>query len=69
MKIKKGIMPEFVWIDPPEGWRYGFPKVVDSDTYENASSLRNLCISLGYPEDVAEAYGEYFYVTVMEIDI
>ena len=22
-----------LWVDPPEGWRYGFPKIWDSEEY------------------------------------
>lgn len=36
------------WIDPPEGWRYGFPRVFDwNDQYE---TLSNWFIRNGYPE-------------------
>jgi hypothetical protein len=48
-----------VWVDPPEGWRYGFPKVWDTELHPN------LCQWLddrGYPSNVRESYGEYFVV-------
>jgi hypothetical protein len=34
-------------IDPPEGWRYGFPKLWDSDVDDN---LREFLLHNGYPE-------------------
>ena len=69
MKIKDGLIKGRVWIDPPQGWRYGFPKLIDLDTYDNAPSVKDLCISLGYPQEAAEAYGNFFYVAVHKIDI
>jgi len=47
-----------VWVDPPEGWRYGFPKVWDSNQHPNMFTWLNWA---GYPESVRKEYGEYFY--------
>ena len=34
-------------IDPPEGWRYGFPKRLPDDV----TDMRKWLIENGYPED------------------
>jgi len=41
-------------IDPPGGWKYGFPKVVPK-TFENWEEQKAWLISEGYPEK--EIYG------------
>lgn len=35
-----------IWVDPPEGWRYGFPKILDKDVETYEQLLRKS----GYPE-------------------
>ena len=50
--------------DPPEGWKYGFPKEVPY-TYMD-SDLRPWLIAVGYPPDLMKSYGEHFYVRYWE---
>jgi hypothetical protein len=45
-------------IDPPEGWRYGFPKEMP----EHVDNTRQWLIENGYPEKEIEALGDSFYV-------
>ena len=45
-------MPDRVLVDPPQGWRYGFPKVWDRR--ENPD-CREWLIENGYPRSLAEA--------------
>lgn len=45
-------------IDPPEGWRYGFPKEIP----EHVDDTRKWLIENGYPEKEIEALGDYFFV-------
>ena len=35
-----------VWVDPPSGWRYGFPKVWNSDEVDNVEDFLR---ENGYP--------------------
>jgi hypothetical protein len=43
-------------IDPPEGWRYGFPKEVPNDvTYVIPWLIRN-----GYPKELIDSFGDNF---------
>ena len=45
-------------IDPPEGWRYGFPKEIP----EHVDNTRQWLIENGYPEKEIDALGDYFFV-------
>lgn len=47
------------WIDPPSGWKYGFPKVFDADKDGN---MRKWLVANGYPQEEIEDLGEHFYV-------
>jgi len=47
------------WIDPPSGWKYGFPRVFDT---EKDGDLYEWLTANGYPEKVRESYGEHFYI-------
>ena len=40
-----------IWIDPPSGWRYGFPKIWDSIESPN---LPEWLAGQGYPEPETE---------------
>jgi hypothetical protein len=48
-----------LWIDPPEGWRYGFPRAVPKGIEGDA--INEWMIKVGYPKEKMEAYGESFY--------
>ena len=43
--------------DPPEGWRFGFPRAVP----EGEIDINAWLIREGYPVEVMKAYGDYFY--------
>jgi|LauGreDrversion4_2_1035121.scaffolds.fasta_scaffold284926_3 hypothetical protein len=47
-------------IDPPGGWKYGFPKVVPK-TFETWEEQKAWLISEGYPEKEIDKMGEHFY--------
>jgi len=54
-------MKRFVtMIDPPAGWKYGFPKPLPKqfDTYEE---LEAWLLSEGYPKREIELCGNHFY--------
>lgn len=48
-----------IWVDPPSGWKYGFPKPrpadLEGDFYE-------WLVSEGYPQAEIDALGDYFFV-------
>ena len=47
-----------LWIDPPAGWRYGFPKVWDQ---AEQPDFYKWLLSSGYPQHMLDEYGDYFY--------
>ena len=56
-------------IDPPSGWRYGFPKALPNPLPQ-PWSLTLWLISEGYPEIELTKYGDFFqYVRHWEIDV
>jgi hypothetical protein len=44
-------------IDPPSGWRYGFPKVIPNDVKD----VKGWLVENGYPQWEIDSYGDYFY--------
>lgn len=53
------------WVDPPEGWRYGFPKIYHPI---NDGDLIPWILKCGYPEAVMKSYGDYFYIRQWNVD-
>lgn len=52
-------------IDPPAGWKYGFPKPLPKkfDTWEESQAW---LISEGYPQSEIDACGDHFYCRYWE---
>lgn len=48
-------MPKF-WVDPPSGWKYGFPKELEFDSTMTDAEFHELLISNGYPKKEIEKY-------------
>jgi hypothetical protein len=46
-----------VWVDPPSGWKYGFPKLWDCQ-----GSLQEWLVREGYPKREIDSCNGYFYV-------
>jgi len=47
-------------IDPPSGWKYGFPKAIPEDV----ENVRKWLIDEGYPEEIItalEAVDSFYY--------
>jgi len=42
-------------VDPPEGWKYGFPKIYDE---AKDGELHTWLIKNGYPKEMVEALGD-----------
>ena len=55
-------------IDPPSGWKYGFPKAMPGvfDTWEEQ---RTWLVSEGYPQKEIDSYGDHFYCRYWEQEI
>lgn len=60
MKIKE----TFLTIDPPSGWKYGFPKIVTQEQYKSIKNLKQWCIDNGYSKAEADSYGDYFHIQI-----
>ena len=54
-------------IDPPSGWRYGFPMPIDP--IESKGRVLEWLVEQGYPQKEIDAYGEYFYCRYWEQEI
>jgi hypothetical protein len=59
LSIKSQDLSIRLWVDPPEGWRYGFPAI-----YDPASDgvMRDWIISKGYPAKLIQEYGDSWAV-------
>ena len=44
-------------IDPPNGYRYGFPKPIPIDV----ADVKKWLIENGYPKSEIDKYGDWFY--------
>jgi len=49
-------------IDPPSGWRYGFPKVLPDDV----ENVLEWLVSEGYPQSEIDACSKHFYCRYWE---
>ena len=49
-------------IDPPSGWKYGFPKPIP-DEVEN---VLEWLVGEGYPQSEIDACGKHFYCRYLE---
>jgi hypothetical protein len=47
------------YVDPPSGWKYGFPKVFDT---EADGVMKEWMIREGYPQSEIDKCGDYFFV-------
>lgn len=74
-KIKRNKMTQYYYIDPPEGWLYGFPKKIKSEAKDlqefgeemkaKYDNLGELCVQMGYPRDKMDKYGQYFSIRTL----
>lgn len=55
-----------VMIDPPRGWRYGFPKALPNPPPEDT---RAWLIENGYPAAMLDKMGEHFYCGYWEQEV
>lgn len=52
-------------VDPPTGWKYGFPKVCPKD---HQHRILDWIKEQGYPDKEIEACGKHFYIRCWEIE-
>jgi len=53
-------------IDPPSGWKYGFPMPLPDPRPEDTIAW---LIEQGYPQKEIDSYGQYFYSRYWETEI
>jgi hypothetical protein len=53
------IKSNMIWVDPPEGWRYGFPAIYDPDT---DGQMSDWIVRKGYPLLTIKEYGDAWAV-------
>ena len=53
-------------IDPPSGWKYGFPKELPDSKPED---IRKWLVENGYPQKEIDACGDYFYCRYWEQEV
>lgn len=44
-----------MYIDPPEGWRYGFPKILP-DNIRGNDAVNEWLVSQGYPRHIIDQF-------------
>jgi len=56
--------PKRYMIDPPDGHKYGFPKVWP---HEHFSGIEQWLVENGYPQEEIDDLGDWFYFSAWEI--
>lgn len=63
--------PKNMWIDPPQGYLYGFPKLIPSfyldeeNMTTKITNIKKFLIKNGYPEKMINEYGPSFYYRIL----
>jgi hypothetical protein len=55
-----------IWVDPPEGWRYGFPAIYDP---EKDGQMSDWIVRKGYPLQTIKEYGESWAVRCWPVEV
>lgn len=54
-------------IDPPSGWKYGFPKPLPQGK-DKPTDINKWLVENGYPQSEIDAMGKYFYCRYWEVE-
>ena len=55
-----------IWVDPPEGWRYGFPAIYDP---EKDGQMSEWIVRKGYPLLTIKEYGDAWAVRCWPVEV
>jgi len=55
-----------IWVDPPKGWKYGFPAIYDP---EKDGQLSDWVVRKGYPLSLIKEYGESWAVRCWPVEV
>lgn len=62
-------MTKMIMVDPPGGWKYGFPRPMPVEIREAGGSVIPWLVENGYPQAEVDSYGKHFYVRYWEQDV
>ena len=66
MEITKMTKKTVLMIDPPSGWKYGFPMPLPDPKPENTMAW---LVEQGYPQAEIDSLGNYFYCRYWEVEM
>ena len=55
-----------MWVDPPEGWKFGFPAIYDPET---DGQLSDWVVRKGYPLLTIKEYGDSWAVRCWPVEV
>ena len=55
-----------IWVDPPEGWKFGFPAIYDP---EKDGQMSDWIVRKGYPLLTIKEYGESWAVRCWPVEV
>ena len=61
----KSKLKTITMVDPPSGWRYGFPKELP----EGVTDIMSWLTESGYPKHAIESFGESFPYRVFQMEV
>jgi len=59
-------MQSKIWVDPPEGWKFGFPAIYDP---EKDGQMSEWIVRKGYPLLTIKEYGESWAVRCWPVEV
>ena len=59
------IKSNLIWVDPPEGWKYGFPAIYDPNA---DGQLSKWIVKRGYPISLIQEYGDVWSVRCWPVE-
>jgi len=64
--VDNSVKRQVTIIDPPSGWRYGFPRALP-ENFDSTKTLEWL-VEQGYPQHEIDSLGEHFYCRYWQQD-
>ena len=65
LSIKSDDLSIKLWVDPPEGWKYGFPAIYNPNT---DGQLSEWIVKRGYPISLIQEYGNVWSVRCWPVE-
>lgn len=61
-------MKKVLMVDPPSGWKFGFPRPLPEE-YKNSEKFYTWLEECGYPKKLIESFGENFFCRYWEEEV